>query len=110
MEGLLSRLQLVANSDVSVFISGESRTGKELLAHAVHLANPRVNNPFLAVNCGAMPEQLLESEIFGHSKGAFTGTTSNHQGLFEATHGGTLFLDEIGDMSFSLQVKLLRVL
>jgi len=110
MEDLLSRLQLVADSDVSIFISGESGTGKELLARAVHQASPRANNPFLAVNCGAIPEQLLESELFGHSKGAFTGAISNHQGLFEAAHGGTLFLDEIGDMPFSLQAKLLRVL
>ena len=110
MEDLLSRLQLVADSDVSVFISGESGTGKELLARAVHQVSPRAHNPFLAVNCGAIPEQLLESELFGHSKGAFTGATSNHQGLFVAAHGGTLFLDEIGDMPFSLQAKLLRVL
>jgi len=110
MEELLSRLQLVADSDVSVFISGESGTGKELLARAVHQASPRAHNPFLAVNCGAIPEPLLESELFGHSKGSFTGATSNHRGLFEAAHGGTLFLDEIGDMPFSLQAKLLRVL
>jgi len=110
MEDLLSRLQLVADSEVSVFISGESGTGKELLARAVHQASPRAHNPFLAVNCGAIPEPLLESELFGHSKGAFTGATASHRGLIEAAHGGTLFLDEIGDMPFSLQAKLLRVL
>ena len=110
MEDLLSQLRLVADSDVSVFISGESGTGKELLARAVHQASPRARGPFLAVNCGAIPEQLLESELFGHSKGSFTGATSNHQGLFQAAHGGTLFLDEIGDMPSSLQAKLLRLL
>ncbi len=110
MEDLLRQVQLVADSDVSVFIHGESGTGKELVARAVHQASPRADGPFLAVNCGAIPEQLLESELFGHSKGSFTGATSNHQGLFQAAHGGTLLLDEVGDMPLSLQAKLLRVL
>ena len=110
MEEILSQAAMLAQGDTSVFIRGPSGTGKELLAQAIHKASPRNEHNFIAVNCAAIPEHLLESELFGHTKGAFTGATNNYEGLFKAADKGTIFLDEIGDMPASLQVKLLRVL
>ncbi len=100
----------VAAHESSVLVLGESGTGKEVVARAIHHASPRRNRPFIAVNCGAIPADLLESELFGHEKGAFTGAVATRKGRFELAEGGTLFLDEIGDMSLPMQVKLLRVL
>ena len=110
MEELLAKVQLIAGSMSNVLIRGESGTGKELLAIAVHKAGNRAKQPFVPVNCSAIPEALMESELFGHVRGSFTGANRNHPGLFMAAQGGTLFLDEIGDMPQHLQVKLLRVL
>ncbi|MEO9078422.1 MAG: sigma-54 dependent transcriptional regulator [Rhodanobacter sp.] len=103
-------IQQVARFDSSVLVLGESGTGKEMVAHAIHEGSPRRDKPFVAINCGAIPSELLESELFGHEKGAFTGAISARKGRFEMAEGGTLFLDEIGDMSLPMQVKLLRVL
>jgi two-component system response regulator GlrR len=110
MDELLRQAKLVADSDVSVLIQSQSGTGKELLAQAIHRVSRRREKPFIAINCAAVPEALLESELFGHSKGSFTGATHHHQGLFQAADGGTLFLDEIGNMPLMFQAKLLRVL
>ncbi len=110
METLLTEARLVANSDASVLIHGDSGTGKELLARALHASSARCRAPFVAVNCGAIPENLVESELFGHVKGAFTGAVRDSEGMFASAHTGTIFLDEIADLPLSMQVKLLRVL
>ncbi len=110
MINVLKQAKQIADKNVSVLITGASGTGKELLAKAIHDASDRANKPFIPINCGALPENLLESELFGHAKGAFTGAVSANIGLFREANGGTIFLDEIGDMPIALQVKLLRVL
>lgn len=107
---VLETLKKVSNTDSTVLILGESGTGKELVARAVHYNSDRADKPLITVNCGAIPENLLESELFGHVKGSFTGAVQSKMGRFEAANGGTIFLDEIGDMSLRLQVKILRVL
>ena len=107
---IFDMIQRVAGGRTSVLISGESGTGKELVARAIHVASPRRDAPFVTVNCGAIPENLLESELFGHKRGSFTGAISNKVGLFKAADGGTIFLDEVGDLPLGVQVKLLRVL
>jgi len=110
MRKLYDKIGIVARSDASIVIEGETGTGKELVAKTIHAESHRSDNIFLAVNCGALPESLLEAELFGHKRGAFTGAIEDRQGCFEAASGGTLFLDEIGEMPLSSQVKMLRVL
>src|SRR5215217_6642819 len=110
LERVLKQARSVAATSATVLLSGENGTGKEMLARAIHQESPRANGPFVAVSCAALPEALIESELFGHEKGAFTSATQTHKGRFELADGGTLFLDEIGDLSAAVQVKLLRVL
>jgi len=110
MDRLRDLIKRVANATSSVLLTGESGTGKEMVARALHFQSPRAERPFVVLNCGAIPENLIESELFGHIKGAFTGATAAREGLFQAAHGGTLFLDEVGELPPPLQVKLLRVL
>ncbi len=110
MKGVLAKIEALADTNATVLVRGESGTGKELVARALHVDSIRADGPFIAVNCGAFAETLLESELFGHEKGSFTGATGTHKGAFERAHGGTLFLDEIGDAPQSVQVKLLRTL
>ncbi|MGA2563876.1 MAG: sigma 54-interacting transcriptional regulator [Steroidobacteraceae bacterium] len=110
MEEKLAQAHMVAGTDARVLITGESGTGKEMMARAIHKASPRRNRAFVSINCSAMAENMLESELFGHAEGAFAGATSTHQGLFQTAEGGTLLLDEISEMPMSIQMKLLRVL
>lgn len=110
LESLIRSARVVAATDVTVLIKGETGTGKEILARAIQQDSPRANKPFITLNCAALPEGLVESEIFGHKKGAFTGAVTDKQGLFEAANGGTLFLDEINSLPLSVQSKLLRFL
>src|SRR6266487_297651 len=110
MRAIFDMIQTVAPQSSRVLITGESGTGKELVARAIHENSARAQAPFITINCGAFPETLLESELFGYMKGSFTGANENRQGLFQAAHGGTLFMDEIGNMSLTMQVKLYRVL
>lgn len=110
MKCIFDTVQRLANYNTTILITGESGTGKELIARAIHYNSPRKNKPFVAINCGAIPENLMESELFGHKKGSFTDATRDKKGLFEEASGGTIFLDEIGEMPLHLQVKLLRAL
>ena len=110
MQEVFKKVEKVATTDISVLITGETGTGKELIAREMHRRSARAKGPFITINCGAIPENLLESELFGHVKGAFTGAVANKPGKFHAADGGTLFLDEIGEMPLNLQVKLLRAL
>ncbi len=110
MQQVFRKVEKIAPTDISVLITGETGTGKELIAREIHVRSPRTGKPFITINCGAIPENLLESELFGHVKGAFTGAVTNKQGKFQAADGGTLFLDEIGEMPLELQVKILRAL
>jgi formate hydrogenlyase transcriptional activator len=110
LQSVLEEVELVGPTDSTVLIVGETGTGKELIARAIHNASSRCAGPFVRLNCAAIPFDLLESELFGHEKGAFTGAITQRVGRFEAAHGGTLFLDEVGDIALNMQAKLLRVL
>src|SRR5260370_41749126 len=110
LEQLLKQARAVAATSATILLTGENGTGKELLARAIHQESPRADGPFVAVSCAALPETLIESELFGHEKGAFTSATQTRKGRFELADGGTLLLDEIGELSGAVQVKLLRVL
>jgi len=110
MQEVFRAIGRLSQSHITVLINGESGTGKELVAHALHKHSPRRAKPFIALNMAAIPKDLIETELFGHEKGAFTGANTQHQGRFEQANGGTLFLDEIGDMPFETQTRLLRVL
>ncbi len=110
MQEVFDLIAQVSGSEATVLIRGESGTGKELIAHAIHYNSMRSDKPFIKVNCAALPETIIESELFGHEKGAFTGAVASRKGRFELANGGTIFLDEIGDLSPTTQVKLLRVL
>jgi transcriptional regulator with PAS, ATPase and Fis domain len=109
-QAVFDLINRVSQATANVLITGESGTGKEMVARAIHKTGPRAQKPFIAINCTAIPENLLESELFGHAKGSFTGAIQRKRGLFEEAHGGTLFLDEIGDMNVTLQSKILRVI
>ena len=109
-QGVLDDVQIVAPAECAVLVQGETGTGKEVIARAIHDSGPRQSGPFVGINCAAIPAALLESELFGHERGAFTGSVTQTIGRFQAAHGGTLFLDEIGDLPLELQPKLLRVL
>ena len=110
MHDVIDRLKRIAPTDATVLIQGATGTGKELVAQAIHQNSPRKNKPFVALNCAALSENILESELFGHVQGAFTDASTDRVGKFEYAHGGTLFLDEVGDMPLATQIKLLRVL
>ncbi len=110
IQELIRSIQKLARSQAPVYISGESGSGKELVAHSIHDLGPRANKPFIAVNCGAIPRELMESEFFGHKKGSFTGAHQDKVGLFQAAEGGTLFFDEVADLPLDMQVKLLRAI
>ena len=107
-ESVLRAMKIVSATDATVLVTGESGTGKELLAQALHHNSRRIGKPFVTVNCAALPEQLAESELFGHCKGSFTGAVQNEMGKVQAANGGTLFLDEVGELPLSIQAKLLR--
>ena len=109
-QAVLRAMRIVSATDATVLVTGESGTGKELLAKALHRYSRRQNNPFVTVNCAALPEHLAESELFGHRKGAFTGAIYDEKGRMQAAHGGTLFLDEVGELPLGVQAKLLRFL
>src|SRR5262249_6148626 len=110
MQEIFRKVQKIAGTDISVLVTGETGTGKELIARELHNRSPRAKGPFVSINCGAIPENLLESELFGYVRGAFTGATGNKTGRFQAANKGTLLLDEIGEMPVALQVKILRAL
>ncbi|MBQ7626499.1 MAG: sigma-54-dependent Fis family transcriptional regulator, partial [Rhodocyclaceae bacterium] len=110
MQQVRSQIEKLARNQAPVYIRGESGTGKEVIARQIHALGPRAQGPFVPVNCGAIPQELMESEFFGHKKGSFTGAVADKEGLFQAAHGGTLFLDEVGDLPLGMQVKLLRAI